>query len=130
MPHGLKLYIVYYIPSESRRCGGGRLGGRWLSDMAAAESRRPVTPPAPAAALVPDPDPDPMEPMLPELAMDPMDPMLPCDPIGAAGGGTGGGPRPRPLLGCSSAGLVAWLDPDIEPREAVLVSTPGGLISA
>lgn len=53
------------------------------------------------------------EPRLPMLAMEPK---LPCDPRGAIGGGAVR----------SSTGLVTWLEPDIEPREAVFVSTLGG----
>lgn len=44
-----------------------------------------------------------------------MEPMLPCDPKGAVGGALR-----------SSTGLVTWLEPDIEPREAVFVSTLAG----
>lgn len=55
---------------------------------------------------------EPTEPMLPIL---PMEPMLPWDPKGAVGAAVR-----------SSTGLLTWLEPDMEPREAVLVSTLGG----
>lgn len=55
---------------------------------------------------------EPTEPKLPILAMEPI---LPWDPKGAVGGAVR-----------SSTGLLTWLEPDMEPREAVLVNTLGG----
>lgn len=62
---------------------------------------------SPATAVV-----EPTEPKLPMLAIDPM---LPCDPKGAVGG-----------TARSSTGLVAWLEPDIDPLDVVFVKTLGG----